>query len=100
MFSEFVSSLVASVVVEPFQLEIQEKLQQARVPAAIIQQSQTCIASQAPKLLERAANEWGWAAMTLVTVSTGITAPADLLDQQDPACVSLVESLKGEEGEI
>jgi hypothetical protein len=99
MLSEFVSSLVATVVVEPLQLQIYEKLQQASVPAAIIEQSQTCLTSQVPKLIERAANEWGWAAMTVVTVSVGITAPADLLDRQDPACVSLVQSLESGESE-
>lgn len=98
MFSEFFGSIVAAIVVEPLQAEINEKIEQARLPVAVIQQSKACIASQGPKLLERATNDWGWAATAAVSVSVGFTSPLDVLDPNDAQCASFLRALKGAEG--
>ncbi|WP_432349977.1 hypothetical protein WMC41_29550 (plasmid) [Shinella yambaruensis] len=99
MFSEIVGSVVAAIVVEPLQAEINEKIEQARLPVSVIQQSKACIAMQGPKLLERATNDWGWAAATVVSVSIGFTAPLDMLDANDPQCASLIQTLEGADGD-
>ncbi|CAD7054414.1 hypothetical protein RHAB21_00541 [Pseudorhizobium halotolerans] len=99
MLSDLVSHLIAITVVDPMQAEMQEKLKQARAPVEIVQQSQACIASQGPKLLERASNDWGWAVGTTVTVLVGATSPVDLLDASASECSALIDVLKASEGD-
>lgn len=93
MISDMFTSLVASFVVDPMQVEIAEKVQAVRQPLAIVEQAQACIASQGPKLLERASRDWGWAATTAISVSVGFTPPEDLLDSSDPACSDPTQAL-------
>lgn len=95
MFSEFIGSVVAAIVVEPLQAEINQKIEQARLPVAVIQQSKACVASQGPKLLERATSDWGWATATAVSVSVGFSDPLDVIDASDPSCATLVQTLEG-----
>lgn len=99
MLSDLVSHLIAIAVVDPLQAEIQENLQQARAPVEVVQQSQACIASQGRKLLERASNDWGWAAGTAIAVSVGATSAVDLLDASAPECSTLINALKQSEGD-
>lgn len=99
MLSDLVSHLIAITVVDPLQAEMQERLQQARAPVEIVQQSQACIGSQGPKLLERASNNWGWAVGTTVTVLVGATSAVDLIDSSVPECSALINVLKLSEGD-
>jgi hypothetical protein len=95
MISEFIGWIFAILVVDPLQAQIQEQAERARLPAEIVRQSQNCVTSQGPVLIERAAGDFGWAAATVVNVAIGRTAPAQLLDDQDPQCAALVRVLKG-----
>lgn len=94
MLSDLVGLLIATIVIDPLQAQVQEKLQQARAPVEIVQQSQACLASQGPKLLERASNNWGWATGTAITVFVGATSPVELLDAGAPECTALINALK------
>lgn len=93
MISDIFVSLVASFVVYPLQAEIGEKVRAARQPVAILAQAQACIASQGPKLIERATSDWGWAATTAIRVPVGFTRREDLLDRKDPACSHVIRAL-------
>lgn len=48
----------------------------------IVRQSQNCLTSQDPPLIERAAGDYGSAAVTAINIAIGRTAPAELLDSQ------------------
>ncbi|MBY2913378.1 hypothetical protein [Rhizobium leguminosarum] len=93
MISNFIGWIFALLVVDPLQAEIQQQAERARLPVEIVRQSQACLTSQGPKLIERAAGDYGWAAATVVSIAIGHTAPAELLDGSDPQC--LVGALKG-----
>jgi hypothetical protein len=93
MISDLFASLVAFFVVEPLQAEIAERIEHARPTLVIVKEARACIASQGPKLMERASSDWGWAATTAVSVTIGLIAAEDLLDQRDPACANVVKLL-------
>ena len=94
MISDIAAWLFALFVIDPLHAEISERLEGANVPVAAIQQSRQCIASHAPRLVERAGEEPGWAITTAVGVATGWTAPVELFDAGDPNCATLVRALK------
>ncbi|MGO4136673.1 hypothetical protein ACEQ6A_19225 [Rhizobium brockwellii] len=95
MISNFIGWIFALLVVDPLQAEIEQQAERARLPVEIVRQSQACLTSQGPKLIERAADDYGWAAATVVSIAIGHTAPAELLDGSDPQCAALVDALKG-----
>ena len=96
MISDIAVWLFALFVIDPLQSQISERLEAANVPVTAIQQSRQCIASHAPRLVERAAQEPGWAITTAVGVAIGWIAPVGLLDSRDPNCSALVRVLKTE----
>ncbi|MDX0521803.1 hypothetical protein [Sinorhizobium medicae] len=90
--SELISYLFAILVVGPLQAEISERLQ--GVPSTeIVQAGHACIAAEAPRLLQRAQEDWGWAAANAVGISVGLVDPASLLAGQNADCERLVQVL-------
>ncbi|EJT06939.1 MULTISPECIES: hypothetical protein [Rhizobium] len=96
MISDFIGWIFALLVVGPLQAEIQQQAERARLPVEIVRQSQACLTSQGPRLIERAAGDYVWAAATVVSIAIGHTAPAELLDGSDPQCAALASALKGD----
>ncbi|GAB1584734.1 hypothetical protein [Phyllobacterium phragmitis] len=95
MISDFIGWIFALLVVDPLQAQIQEQVERAKLPMEIVRQSQACLVTQGPQLIERAASDYGWAAATVVNLAIGRTAPAELLDIKDPQCAALVSVLNG-----
>ncbi|AJD44585.1 hypothetical protein C9413_23965 [Rhizobium sp. SEMIA 4085] len=98
MFSDFIGWIFAVLVVDPLQAQIVEQAERAKLPVEIVRQSQACLTSQGPQLIERAAGDYGWAAATVVNLAIGRTSPAELLDNQDPQCAAFLRVL-GDAGE-
>ncbi|MCA1371397.1 hypothetical protein I6F15_29250 [Bradyrhizobium sp. BRP14] len=83
--SEFLSYLFAILVVGPLQAEVSERLQ--GVPSAeIVQAGRACIATEAPRLLQRAQEDWAWAAANAVGVGMGVVDPVSLLPGNNADC--------------
>jgi hypothetical protein len=96
--SEFLSYLFAVLVVGPLQSEISERLQ--GVPSTeIVQAGRACIATEAPRLLQRAQEDWVWAAANAVGVGAGVVDPVSLLSGQNPDCERLVQVLSQSDNE-
>ncbi|MDX0012858.1 hypothetical protein CN172_12780 [Sinorhizobium meliloti] len=95
--SEFISYLFAILVIGPLQAEISERLR--GVPSTeIVQAGRACVAAEAPRLLQRAQEDWGWAAANAVGVSVGLIDPASLLAGQNADCDRLVQVLSQSSG--
>lgn len=99
MISGIVGRLFAFFIFDPFQAQMQQHVERANLPVEIVRQSQACLTSQGPLLIERAAGDYGWAAGTIISIAIGRTTPADLLDNRDPHCAVLVRVLNGNSGE-
>lgn len=99
MISEFAAWLFALFVIDPLQAEVRERVAQANLPMETLQQSQQCVATQGPLLLERATNDPSWATGTAISVAVGWTSPGELFDPKDPNCTALVRIFASDEGE-
>ncbi|MDH4440975.1 MAG: hypothetical protein QE284_11380 [Rhizobium sp.] len=86
MIGEFFSWLFAAFVVDPIQAEVVARLEQAKAPVAVVSQVNDCLGWTGPVLMDRAANDLWWAGSTVISVVTGVTSPAELLDAGNPAC--------------
>jgi hypothetical protein len=86
MIGEFFSWIFAVFVIDPIQAEIAARLEQAQAPVAVVSQVNACLSTTGPALLERAGNDVWWAGSTVVSLTTGFTTPAELLDAANPAC--------------
>lgn len=96
--SEFISYLFAIFVVTPLQAEISERLQ--GIPSAdIVAAGRACITSEGPNLLQRAQENWGWAAANGLGVATGLVDPVTLLPQGNENCRRVVQVLTAREAD-
>lgn len=96
--SEFMSYLFAILVVGPLQAEVSERLQ--GIPSdEIVEAGRACIAEEAPKLLQRAQEDWAWAAANAIGVGVGVVDPVTLLASQNADCKRLTQAMSqsGEE---
>lgn len=95
MISDFIGWIFAILVVDPLQAQLQEQAERGRLPVEIVRQSQDCLMTQGPRLIERAAGDYGWAMSNVVSIAIGNTSPTELLDSQDPHCKILLNALNG-----
>ena len=86
MIGEFFAWIFAVFVIDPIQAEVVSRLEQVQAPVAVVSQVNACLATTGPVLLDRAANDVWWAGSTVVSLATGFTTPAELLDAANPAC--------------
>ncbi|MFN7027346.1 MAG: hypothetical protein ACK4QP_23035, partial [Pseudorhizobium sp.] len=61
-----------------------------------VQQSQQCLATHGPLLLQQAGEDPVWAVGTAIGVAAGWTSPIQLLDINDPNCQVLAGLLANE----
>ncbi|KKZ84099.1 hypothetical protein B5K05_23555 [Rhizobium phaseoli] len=61
MFSESVASIFSMFLIAPLRAQVAERVAAAKAPIEIARACQECLTTQAPRLLERATNEVGWA---------------------------------------
>lgn len=98
MISDIAAWIFALFVIDPLQAEVRERVAQANLPVEAVQQSQQCVTTHAPLLLERATNDPSWAVGTAVSVAVGWTPPTQLFDTADPNCAVLVRVFSGDGG--
>ena len=86
MIAEFFSWLFAAFVIDPIQADIATLLELLKAPEAVVSQASHCLGTTAPALIDRAARDPWWAGSTVMSVATGFTTAAELLDASNPAC--------------
>jgi hypothetical protein len=86
MLADILAFLVSTFLLGPLQSEVQERLEAARAPQAVMRQVTECGASALPGLVQRAASDPWWAFTTSVGVWIGTTAPEAVLREAGPAC--------------
>ncbi|NWJ23081.1 hypothetical protein [Rhizobium sp. RM] len=96
MIADIAAWLFATFVVDPLQAEMKQQLDRGNVSMEAVQQSHQCLATQVPRLIDRAGNELGWAIATAVGISTGWTSPDNLFESNDPKCAALRALIKSD----
>jgi len=90
--SDFISYLFAIFILTPLEVEISERLGGAR-SAEIVAAGKACIVAEGPNLLQRAQDDWAWAASNGLGVLTGLIDPVKLLPQANQNCRRVVQVL-------
>jgi hypothetical protein len=99
MISEIAAWLFALFVIDPIHAEVRERVERANLPVQAVQQSQQCLATHGPRLLEQAGEDPVWAVSTAIGIATGWTSPAQLVEINDPNCSVLAQLLADQAGE-
>lgn len=89
MISDFIAAMFAWFVVDPLHAELQQQIERANAPLEIVQQSRKCLATEVPRLLEKAGTEPGWAVTTAFSVAIGWTSPEQVFDPANSNCSAL-----------
>jgi hypothetical protein len=96
--SDFISYLFAIFVVTPLQAELTERLPGV-ASTELIEAGRSCIASEGPRLLQQAQDNWGWAAANALGVSFGAVDPLSLLSPQNAQCALIRNALANRSAE-
>ncbi|MBP2548639.1 uncharacterized protein (DUF697 family) [Neorhizobium galegae] len=99
MISDIFAWFMTMFVITPVQAELQSHLQQMNASTQTVRQAQQCLATQGPRLIERAGQEPVWAVTTALGVTFGWTTPSSFLDRNDPNCAVLADLLENREPE-
>ena len=91
MISDIAAWMFALFVVDPLHAELRERVGRANLPLETVQQSQQCITTHGPRLLQQAGEDPVGAVATAVGVATGWMSPIQLFDIKDPNCSVLAD---------
>lgn len=97
MLLEFMSSVIASMIVEPAAADLREALAGAQAAPAIVEQAETCLREGAPRLLTQAGERPAWALTSAMGVTIGWYQPEDFLQGIHPACDATLAQLQKDE---
>lgn len=97
MLLEIMSSVIASMIVEPAKADLREALAGAKASPAIVEQAETCLREGAPLLLTQAAERPAWALTSAMGVTIGWYQPEDFFQGIHPACDATLALLPKEE---
>lgn len=97
MLLELMSSVIASMVVEPAKADLRQALAGAQASPAIVEQAETCLREGAPLLLTKAGERPAWALTSAMGVTIGWYQPEDFLQGIHPACDATLAQLRKEE---
>jgi hypothetical protein len=99
MIAEWIASIFAMLVVDPIEADIRQRLEEMKAPVEVVSQASDCLRTTGPLLIDRATGDLWWAGTTVVSVVSGLTSPAELLDAANPACAPLASYLVSAEAE-
>ncbi|MFN7090872.1 MAG: hypothetical protein ACK4P4_10020 [Allorhizobium sp.] len=99
MIGDWIASLFAAFVIGSVEADIRQRLEEMQAPVQVVAQVGDCLRTTGPALVDRAGGDLWWAAITAITVTTGLTSPAELLDADNPACAPIANYLISAEAE-
>ena len=95
--ADFISYLFAIFVITPLQAEISDRMQ--GIPSDLIAAGRQCVLSEGPNLLERAQQNWGWAAANGLGVAAGLVDPLTLLPRENEDCRVAINAITSREAD-
>ena len=95
MLADIAAWFVTLFLINPLQAEAQQQLERANASAQTVQQFRQCIASEGPRLIERASNEPAWAIAAGTGLMIGWSSPLDYVDRKNENCPRFCVCLKG-----
>lgn len=99
MLSEIAAWFITLFLINPLQAEVQQQLERANASAQTVQQLRQCVASEGPRLIEKATNEPAWAIAAGTGVMIGWSSPVDYIDRNNENCASVLRLIQNDSGE-
>src|SRR6056297_1191051 len=99
MFQEFVASLFAFFVLDPFEAEMNRRLANANAPMEVVESARDCIADAGPAILNRVGDDYWWGIANATYVVVGMSRAEDVLVEVAPSCAPALTSLGRMEAE-
>jgi hypothetical protein len=86
MIRDFIVFVLNIFVLEPFQVEISQRLDRLGAPPAVIRDVMNCASAAQPVLVQRFSDDPMWAAGTVLRLWLGTRTYQDVLRAEVPAC--------------
>ncbi|MDB5560006.1 MAG: hypothetical protein JWQ36_2940 [Enterovirga sp.] len=94
MLQDLIAALVSTLLIQPLQTEVRERLEGAQVPSAVITDVMSCARGAAPAAIARASADPVWAVSSAVRVWIGTTRPEALLLDVAPGCAPAISAAR------
>lgn len=94
MLSSVAYFLASTLILQPVQAEVAERLRQAKVAPEVISQAQACVSSALPTLVQRVGDDYSWAVTTAAGVWLGLTPLERVVADVAPSCRGTVDTLR------
>ncbi|MEG9503156.1 MAG: hypothetical protein MIN69_15105 [Methylorubrum extorquens] len=94
MLSSVAYFLASSLILQPVQAEVADRLRQAKVAPEVVSQAQACVSSALPTLVQRVGDDYWWAVTTAAGVWLGLTPLEKVVADVAPSCRGTVDTLR------
>jgi hypothetical protein len=94
MLETIIQLLVRSILLDPLQAEISDRLTKARVPPAILSQVKDCVSSSVPVVVGRVQRDPQWAIGVALDIWLKRRSPEQVADDAAPACRPAVDAAR------
>lgn len=95
MLADIAAWFITLFLINPLQAEAQQQLERANASAQTVQQFRQCVATEGPRLVERATNEPAWAIAAGTGLMIGWSSPLDYIDRNNENCASALRLIQG-----
>lgn len=86
--------LASTLILQPVQAEVADRLRQAKVAPEVVAQAQSCVSSALPTLVQRVGDDYWWAVTTAAGVWLGLTPLERVVADVAPSCRGTLETIR------
>ncbi|HEV2544984.1 MAG TPA: hypothetical protein VGU70_19715 [Methylobacterium sp.] len=94
MLSGLAYFLASTLILQPVQAEVADRLRQAKVAPEVVAQAQACVSSALPTLVQRVGDDYWWAATTAAGVWLGLTPLERVVADVAPSCRGTLDTIR------
>ncbi|APX83967.1 hypothetical protein BV511_04075 [Methylorubrum extorquens] len=86
--------LASTLILQPVQAEVADRLRKAKVAPEVVAQAQSCMSSALPTLVQRVGDDYWWAVTTAAGVWLGLTPLERVVAEVAPSCRGTVDMIR------
>jgi hypothetical protein len=94
MLTSFAYFLASTLILQPVQAEVADRLRKAKVGPEVVAQAQSCMSSALPTLVQRVGDDYWWAVTTAAGVWLGLTPLERVVAEVAPSCRGTVDMIR------
>lgn len=94
MLSGLAYFLASTLILQPVQAEVADRLRQAKVAPEVVAQAQACVSATLPTLVQRVGDDYWWAATAAAGVWLGLTPLERVVADVAPSCRGTIDTIR------